>query len=141
MILLALIFALPIVYMVVSSLKPYWQILRDTSSIRAFLPVGALSFANYKEVFRRVPVARFLLNSALVTSLIVISGLSVNSMAGFALSRLKWKGQQFILSVIITAIIIPFKAIAIPLLLIVNSLPWINADGITLVLCQGSIDG
>jgi len=49
MILLALIFALPIVYMVVSSLKPYWQILRDTSSIRAFLPVGALSFANYKE--------------------------------------------------------------------------------------------
>ncbi len=132
MILLALIFALPIIYMVVSSLKPYWQILRDTSSIRAFLPVGDLSFANYKEVFRRVPVARFLLNSVLVTSLTVISGLSVNSMAGFALSRLKWKGQQLILSVIITTIIIPFKAIAIPLLLIVNNLPWINADGITL---------
>jgi multiple sugar transport system permease protein len=132
MILLALIFALPIIYMVVSSLKPYWQILRDISSIRAFLPVGDLSFANYKEAFRHVPVARFLSNSVLVTSLTVISSLFVNSMAGFALSRLKWKGQQFILSVIITTIIIPFEAIAIPLLLIVNNLPWINANGIVL---------
>jgi multiple sugar transport system permease protein len=132
MILLALIFALPIIYMVVSSLKPYWQILQDFSSIRAFLPVGDLSLANYKEAFRQAPVARFLLNSALVTSLTVISGLFINSMAGFALARLKWQGQQLVLSVIIATIIIPFEAIAIPLLLIVNNLPWIDANGITL---------
>lgn len=131
MVLLALVFALPIMYMVVSSLKPYWQILQDLSSIRAFLPVGDLSLANYREAFSFVPVARFLLNSALVTSLTVISGLFVNSMAGFALSRLKWKGQQLISSVIIATIIIPFEAIAIPLLLIVNNLPWIDANGIT----------
>jgi multiple sugar transport system permease protein len=132
MILLALIFALPIIFMVVSSLKPDWQILRDLSSIRAFLPVGDLSLANYKEAFSFVPVARFLLNSALVTSVTVISGLFVNSMAGFALSRLKWKGQQLVLAVIIATIIIPFEAIAIPLLLIVNNLPRIDANGITL---------
>jgi ABC-type glycerol-3-phosphate transport system permease component len=59
MVLLALIFALPIIYMGVSSFKSYWQILGDIRSIRAFLPVGDLSFANYKEAFRHVPVARF----------------------------------------------------------------------------------
>lgn len=132
MILLALVFALPIMYMVVSSLKPTWQILQDTSSIRAFLPVGDLSFTNYVEAFRFVPLARFLLNSVVVTSLTVISGLFVNSLAGFALSRLKWKGQQIIISVIIATIIIPFETIAIPLLLIVNNLPWIDANSITL---------
>jgi len=132
MILLALIFALPIIYMVVSSLKPYWQILQDISSIRAFLPVGDLSFANFEEAFRRTPVARFLTNSVLVTSLTVISGLFVNSMAGFALSRLKWKGQQLLLSVIIATIIIPFETIAIPLLFIVNNLPWFDVNGVTI---------
>ena len=132
MTLLALIFALPIIYMLVSSLKPYEQILRDISSIRAFLPVGNLSLVNYEVAFSRVLVARFLFNSAVVTVLTVTSGLAVNSMAGFALSRLRWKGQQVILSVIIATIIIPFETIVIPLLLIVNNLPWIGVEGITL---------
>jgi multiple sugar transport system permease protein len=129
---LALIFALPIIYLLVSSLKPGWQILQDTSSIRAFLPVGDLSFANYVRAFRQAPVAHFLFNSVLITTLTVTCGLFVNSVAGFALSRLKWKGQKFILSVVIATIIIPFEAVAIPLLLIVNNLPWINENGITL---------
>lgn len=129
---LALIFALPIIYLLVSSLKPDWQVLHDTSSIRAFLPVGDLSFANYVGAFRQAPVAHFLFNSVLITTLTVTSGLFVNSIAGFALSRLKWKGQKFILSVVIATIIIPFEAIAIPLLLIVNNLPWIDENGITL---------
>jgi multiple sugar transport system permease protein len=100
--------------------------------MRAFLPIGDLSLANYGVAFRRVPVARFLFNSALVTSLTVISGLLVNSMAGFALARLRLKGQALILAVIISTIIIPFETIAIPLLLIVNNLPWIDASGLTL---------
>jgi len=132
MILLALIFILPIVYMLVSSLKPPWQIVRDSSSIRAFLPVGDLSLANYEAAFTFVPVARFLFNSILVTMLTVIAGLFVNSLAGFALSRLKWQGQTIILSALIAAIIIPFEAVAIPLLLIVNNLPWIGANGFVL---------
>jgi multiple sugar transport system permease protein len=132
MILLALTFALPIIYMGVSSFKSYWQILGDIRSIRAFLPVGDLSFANYEQAFNHVPVARFLLNSALVTSLTVLSGLFVNSLAGFALARLRWKGQDLVLSVIVATIIIPFEAIAIPLLLMVNNLPWVSADGFVL---------
>lgn len=40
-----LIFIFPIVLMVVSSLKPDLQLLRDTSSLRAFLPVGNISFS------------------------------------------------------------------------------------------------
>ncbi len=131
MTLLALIFAMPIVYMMVSSLKPYWQLLHDLSSIRAFLPVGDISLANYGILFSRVPIARFLANSALVTSSTVISGLLVNSMAGFALSHLKWVGRQFVLSMIVAIIIVPFETIVIPLLLVVNNLPWVSVDGFT----------
>ncbi|MCB0224768.1 MAG: carbohydrate ABC transporter permease, partial [Anaerolineae bacterium] len=47
MILLAAIFALPLLFMVISSFKPGLQILQDSSSLRAFLPVGDLSMQNY----------------------------------------------------------------------------------------------
>lgn len=132
MILLALLFALPIVYMLVSSLKPSGQILRDTSSLRAFIPVGDLTFDNYLWAFNWVPLGRFLLNSILVTSLTVVSGLVLNSLAGFALARLRWRGKWIVLSVILAMLIVPFETIAIPLLLIVNNLPWVGPEGITL---------
>lgn len=62
MVVLALGFASPILFMLVSSFKPYGQLLRDTASIRAILPVGALSFENYRELFAFIPVGRFLFN-------------------------------------------------------------------------------
>ena len=45
--LVAAVFVFPLIFMVVSSLKPDPQLLRDTGSLRAFLPVGDISLDNY----------------------------------------------------------------------------------------------
>lgn len=129
--LVGLIFIFPIVFMIVSSLKPDLQLLRDTSSLRAFLPVGDISLNNYTEAFARAPIGRFIFNSVLVTGITLVLGLFLNSLAAFAFAVLKWPGKNIILSVIIATFIIPFETIAIPLLLIVNFLPWIGLDGFT----------
>jgi len=129
--LLGLIFLFPILFMLVSSLKPDFQILQDSSSLRAFLPVGDLSFKNYSEAFVRAPTARFIFNSMLITTISVTLGLLVNSMAGYALAIPRWRGKSIVLTVIIATLIVPFETIAIPLLLIVSRLPWIGAEGIT----------
>ena len=129
--LLAIIFLFPIVFMLVSSFKPDIQILRDSSSLRAFMPVGELSFDNYTEAFERVPITLFIFNSVLVTSVTVVLGLFVNSLAGYALACLRWRGKDAVLTLIIATLIVPFETIAIPLLLIVSRLPWIGAEGIT----------
>ena len=50
--LVAVIFAFPLVFMLVSSLKPDDQLLRDTASLRAFLPVGDLSLAELRRRLR-----------------------------------------------------------------------------------------
>jgi multiple sugar transport system permease protein len=134
---LAVIFIFPTVFMVVSSFKPDEQLLRDTSSIRAVLPVGDLSFDNYVGVFERVPAGRFIFNSLFITATIVIFGLVINSMAGFALSRLRWPGQRMVMVLIIATLIVPFETIAIPLLLIVSRLPWIGFEGLRPVIEQG----
>jgi multiple sugar transport system permease protein len=131
MTLLGMIFFFPILFMVVSSLKPDLQLLQDSSSYRAFLPVGDISFQNYGEAFERAPVLLFIFNSVLVTTTTVILGLFVNSLAAFSLASLRWKGKEIVLSVVIATFIVPFETIAIPLLLVVSRLPWIGLNGLS----------
>lgn len=131
MILLAIIFAFPIVFMLVSSLKPHFQLLQDSSSLRAFLPVGDISLNNYSDAFERAPILLFVFNSVIVTAVTVMLGLIVNSMMGFALASMRWKGKEIMLMVIIATLILPFETIAVPLLMVVSRLPWIGLGGIT----------
>jgi multiple sugar transport system permease protein len=131
MVLLAIIFAFPIVFMLVSSLKPHLQLLQDSSSLRAFLPVGDISLNNYSDAFKRAPILLFIYNSVIVTTITVLLGLLINSMMGFALASMRWKGKEFVLTVIIATLILPFETIAVPLLMVVSRLPWIGSGGIT----------
>jgi len=130
MILLAIIFSFPVVFMIVSSLKPSIQILRDSSTLLAFLPVGDISVENYVKAFQRAPISLFVFNSLLVTAVTMVLGLLINSMAGFALACMRWKGKEILLSVIIATLILPFETIAIPLLMVVSKLPWIGLEGL-----------
>jgi multiple sugar transport system permease protein len=124
-ILLSIFFAFPLVFMFVSSLKPDQQIFADLSSLRAFFPVGDISLDNYTGVFETAPAGRFLLNSMLITVVTVVLGLVVNSMAAFALSRMRWRGRRVVLAAIIATLVVPFETFALPLVWWVNKLPWI----------------
>ncbi len=130
MILISAIFIFPIVFMIVSSLKPDLQLLRDSGSLLAFVPYGDISLNNYADAFERVPMAQFALNSIFTTAASVAASLLLNSLAAFSFAFLKWRGKALVLSLIIATFIVPFEVIAIPLLLVVNSLPWLGAGGI-----------
>lgn len=134
LVLLSLTFVLPLLFMISSSFKPRDQILADLTSWRAFLPVGALSMENYVGVFDRVPVGRFFLVSTIVTVAIVVLGLVVNSMAGFALARLQFRGRAVILGVVIATLIVPFETFAIPMVYLISNLPRVvlHSDGFAL---------
>lgn len=139
-ILLGLFFAFPIIFMFVSSLKPDEQIFADITSIKAFLPIGDISLDNYSGVFDTVPAARFLINSIAISAVTVVVGLVVNSMAAFALSRMRWTGSSVVLSAVIATLVVPFETFALPLVWWVNKLPWLELNGFSLALTQGWID-
>lgn len=128
---IALVFIFPIVFMIVSSLKPDLQLLQDASSLRAFLPVGDISFDNYRAAFQRVPIGHFIFNSVMVTAVTMVLSLAVCSMAAFAFVFLEFPGKNAMLAVVLATFIVPFESIAIPLLLVVNNLPWIGAGGVS----------
>lgn len=130
LVLVAIIFVFPLLFMAMSSLKPDQQLLSDTSSLRAFLPVGDISFDNYTAAFDRAPIGVFVLNSVLVTGLTVLLTLFVCSLAAFSFVYLDWRGRDVIFAVLLATLIIPYETIFIPLLLMASQLPWIGADGL-----------
>ena len=132
LIVVALIFVFPIVFMLMSSLKPSEQLLADTSSLRAVLPVGNISLDNYFSAFRTAPVALFVFNSVFVTGVTVVLSLFLGSLAAFSFAFLHWRGRDLVFSLVLATLIVPFETIAIPLLLEVNSLPMIGAQGFTI---------
>ncbi len=132
LVLIAIIFIFPLVFMLMSSLKPDQQLLSDTASLRAFLPVGDISLNNYSAAFERAPVGLFVMNSVIVTGITVALSLLVCSAAAFAFVFLSWTGKSLMLTLILATLIVPFETIAIPLLLIASKLPWIGFDGLTI---------
>ncbi|WP_410510862.1 carbohydrate ABC transporter permease [Paenibacillus sp. BR2-3] len=124
-IIMSLLFIIPLLWMVVSSLKPENQIFADLSSLKSLLPLN-ITFDNYKAAFERIPMMKYLFNSIFYVSVISISGLGVNSICGYALAKLHFKGREFILVAIIALMIVPFESILMPLYLVVNSLHWVD---------------
>lgn len=125
MTLLAFFFIFPIWFMLVSSFKTNeMQITADMSKLSAFIPYGELGLENYYEVFAQMEFGRLMFNSTFIMLATVLLGLLINSMIAYALARLDYTGRGVVLGVIVALIIVPFEAIAIPLLMLVNNLPW-----------------
>jgi multiple sugar transport system permease protein len=141
MIVIAIFFLFPVWIMIVASVKPERDVMDDLDTPLAFIPRN-FTFENYTcpdyadpngvcaapGILELVNFGRAAFNSVFVVAMTVFLGLVVNSMAAYALARLQWRGRRLALAVVIALIIIPFESIAIPLLLLVNQLPWIDGS-------------
>lgn len=122
---LVFMFLLPVLIMLSGSLKPDARVLMEAGALAGYAPTD-FSLQNYQDVFSRVPFLRYLFNSTLITSTIVLCGLLVNSLAGYAFARLQWQGRDSLLLAVVALMIIPLEAIAVPLFYEVTLLGWRN---------------
>ena len=123
LLLLAGLFIAPVLFMLAGSLKPEDRVLTEAGSMLAFMP-GDWDWRNYRDVFERVDFVRYLLNSLLITSMVVVSGLVVNSLAGYAFARLEWFGRRILFALVMAILILPLEAIAVPLFYQVTIFGW-----------------
>ena len=128
--LVCVIVVAPLYLMVATSLKgDEQQILTDLGSLRAFwVSPSEASLENYREVLadRQAPFLRFMFNSVVIVASIVVFGILFNSACAFALSRLRFGGRAVLLAVIVALIIIPMEALAVPLLLMMARVGWLD---------------
>ena len=101
---LALIVAFPLIWMILSSFKPEGELFNKSLS---FFP-NIWEKENYVIAWNSAPWGTFFKNTVLVASITVISQLITCSMAGYALSVIKFRGQGLIFLLILAASMIPF---------------------------------
>jgi len=129
LILLAVFFMFPVIWMVVSSFKNDPQILSDISSIKAFI-LPAFSdnyFHNYYDCLKQLPILKSMMNSFFYIGVIIIFSLIVNSLAGYGFARLDFPGKKIIFTILLSLMIVPAQTIMLPLFSIVFKLGWINS--------------
>ncbi len=105
------------------------QILRDFGNANAFwVWPWEMSLENYRQVLGNTtfPVLTYMKNSVIIVVSIVVVGIFINSLAAYALARLQFKGRNIIVMLIIALIIVPMESVAIPLLLMVNQVGWVD---------------
>ena len=90
----------------------------------------------YVDVWYYVPFVRFLVNSALVSSIVVAGNVVLNAMAGYALT-LNFRGKRAVVLLLLSCMMIPFQATIIPAYLITKELGLLNSHlGLALPLCS-----
>jgi len=115
----ALVVFFPFFWMAVTSLKTAPEIQRVPLQI---LPDRWLYVENYREVFRREPFARFLLNSALVASVSAVSSVVFSALAGYGFAKFRFPGRDLLFFAVLGILMVPFQSVVVPLYLWVNRL-------------------
>ncbi|HCF30205.1 MAG TPA: ABC transporter permease [Cyanobacteria bacterium UBA11049] len=124
LILYAIITFLPFAWALSASFKPLAEIISGELN---FIPQH-FTWENYRKIFIQEPLfGRWLLNSVIVASFVTGFNLLFNSMAGYALARIKFKGNQILFFLLLAVLMIPAQVTLIPTFLILKSLGWLNS--------------
>lgn len=90
----------------------------------------------FVDVWYYIPFVRFLLNSVLVSLLVVVANVVFNAMAAYALTQ-RFRGKRLIILVFLSCMLIPFQATIIPAYLITKELGLLNSHlGLALPLAS-----
>lgn len=116
------ILAGPLLWMVSSALKTRTEVLANPPSALPDSP----QWSNFTDVFEQVPFGRYLLNSALVATVVTCVSLLFHSMAAYSLARLRYPGRNVIFVAILCTLMVPFTVIVVPLFIIVDWLGWVD---------------
>ncbi len=109
----AILWGLPFVWMVSTSLKPAGQVMtRDVE----WLPREVI-FDNYIKILTQYPIARWAFNSLVVAGVATALCVLFGAMAGYALARLRFRGRDALFALFLASIMIPIEVAVVPLLL------------------------
>jgi ABC-type glycerol-3-phosphate transport system permease component len=112
-------------------LFPLWSAftisMLDDTQVASFPPKLAptrLSLENYGRALQQAPLLRYLFNSIVQSTLVMIGQLVTASMAAFAFAFIDFKGRNVVFIVFLSTMMIPWEATIIPNYLTINAIGW-----------------
>ena len=119
----ALLFLLPLLWMVLASLYPQGESLPTTLQLLPSRP----TLANYGRIFQLLPLGRYTLNSLLVVCLAIPITLLVSSWAGLGMARLSRPAQRRWIVISLAILMVPGIALYSSRFLLYRQLGWYDS--------------
>ncbi|MCM3039175.1 carbohydrate ABC transporter permease [Paenibacillus motobuensis] len=129
---MGVIFLFPLLWSVVSSLKPEAEIMNYPPKW-----IADFTLINYKSVLAQYPYTGWMMNSLIITILSTLLVLVLTTPAAYAFGRLNFKGKKVIFTLIVSMLLIPIQAYIVPLFLLVSKLKLLNTF-VALILVAGA---
>ena len=120
---LALVMLYPVIWMVVSSLRPNDEIFRDPTIIP-----DSFEISNYTDGWNALayPFNVYMWNSAIIVIGCIVGNLVSCSMAAYAFARLHFTAKRFWFAVMLLSIMLPIHVIIVPQYVLFSQLGWVN---------------
>jgi multiple sugar transport system permease protein len=125
----ALVFAIPLLWLLISSLMTNAQINQFPPTI---IP-DSLHLDGYHFVLGKALFPTWFLNSTIVALVTVASNLVFCSLAGYAFARMRFRGSTVVFVAMMATLVVPFQLTMIPTFLIMRHLHLINTIGALIV--------
>lgn len=119
----AIIYIYPFLVQVATSFKPESEAVASPLS----LVPATWSMAAYEELFLRSDFPLWFRNSAIVTVLVTLGRVFINSLAGYALARLQFRGRAVVFALLVAVMAVPGVVLLIPKFLVINQLGIYNS--------------
>jgi len=99
------------------------------------------TFAHYREIFTRLSMGRFVLNSAIISLLVTGLSLFINSAAGYAFAKLRFRGRDKLFRGLMLGLVVPVQVAMLPLFLLFKEMRLINTYWGVIIPSLASIFG
>lgn len=116
------IMILPFVFMVSTSVKT----LEGATQFPIKWIPATLNWRNFIEVFEIIPMARFMLNTLVVASVVTVGSLTLSSLAAYAFARLEFKGRNQLFFLYLATLMIPGQVTMIPVFIIMSRINMLD---------------
>nr|WP_255683348.1 carbohydrate ABC transporter permease [Luteimonas sp. MHLX1A] len=137
LVVLALIALAPLLWMVAVSFMQKGE----ASAFPPPLLPAAPSLDAYRELFARAGMGRYFVNSLIVSIAITVGALLVNTMAGYAFAKLRFRGRDRLFQVLLAALVIPAQVAMLPLFLMMKGLGLVNTFGAVIIPALATVFG
>jgi multiple sugar transport system permease protein len=113
----------PLLWMVVSSLRPNDLIFREPG-----LWLNSLEMGNYTDGWSALthPFGHYMINSAVVVIGSILGNLISCSMAAYAFARLQFTGKKLFFGIMLLTIMLPFHVVIVPQYILFSQIGWVN---------------
>jgi multiple sugar transport system permease protein len=118
----AILFALPIYWLIITSLKAVDEVFADPL---VWWP-RQLVWSNYPQALQQFPFLRYLANTITIAVPVAIGTTFSSAFVAYAFSRLRWRGRDAVFYLILGTLMIPNWVTLVPLYILFSKMGWLD---------------